>query len=400
MKISFSVAYLCCLANFFSLGGCGGGDTQTGNATPPVAPAAVTPPAAVSTPAALAVSKVSTLGTVSLAYNATTQVSVFAYEAVPSWDANATIEITNTSDTAVSITTLDGQYQIGGCTSTNARGISRRVVGIGAIDQAYLQPGYPYAIPVQQFSTLPALSKIVLQITLQGCPVNLFSTANPFTSVGIDLAIQSSTSLSRSSATAPTAAISFTSRPAGTASPASTTPPTTVGAVYGTAPAAPGTCYSVPNVAQELSQLNLFWNQGATLCAITGLPYAAAYRERNLVVADQGFLDSLASKFGRFAPTGVLAHEWGHLVQGATPDGVSTELQADCLAGVHLKWAGLSEAEFGQFEKSNFYNGGTTHGTGPQRAAAARRGYTLFDRTRTYTRQELVSTTCPYGTNY
>ena len=125
------------------------------------------------------------------------------------------------------------------------------------------------------------------------------------------------------------------------------------------------------------------------------------------MVVDQNWLDAIASTYGPLAPTGILAHEWGHLVQGLTPKGINTELQADCLAGVHLKWAGLSESDLSQFERANFYNGDPPgvavpdpHGTGLQRVAAVRRGYFNFDRSRTYTRQEIVSQACPYSAVY
>jgi predicted metalloprotease len=117
------------------------------------------------------------------------------------------------------------------------------------------------------------------------------------------------------------------------------------------------------------------------------------------------FLDLIAQRYGSFAVTGIMAHEWGHMVQGNV-GGAAAELQADCLAGAHFKWAGLGEAEIRQFEAANADNGGPdkfgvyTHGTGPQRVKAARAGYTNYQRNITYTRQTLLAQVCPYGAQY
>ena len=62
----------------------------------------------------------------------------------------------------------------------------------------------------------------------------------------------------------------------------------------------------------------------------------------------------MAITFGSYAATGILAHEWGHMVQGRVR-GTATELQADCLAGVFMKGSGLPWQTAEQFVLSSFY---------------------------------------------
>jgi hypothetical protein len=161
-------------------------------------------------------------------------------------------------------------------------------------------------------------------------------------------------------------------------------------------------CQPVPHAATELRLLNRFWSSNVRLCMATNGRTAYAVRSQNTVYVNQDWLDAVARRFGSFAATGILAHEWGHIVQGNVPSGTAAELQADCLAGVHLRWGGVSQAKFNQFAASNFYAGDPTfrldgHGTGAQRVRAAQRGYAMFQG-QTY--RELTSTVCPLSAYY
>lgn len=69
---------------------------------------------------------------------------------------------------------------------------------------------------------------------------------------------------------------------------------------------------------------------------------AAPCAEGILVAYDEGLFDDLADRFGPTAPAVVLAHEWGHVVQFQSGEGlrpVISELQADCYAGSWVAWA-------------------------------------------------------------
>ena len=93
-------------------------------------------------------------------------------------------------------------------------------------------------------------------------------------------------------------------------------------------------------------------------------------------------LDQIAHRHGNYAATGILAHEWGHMIQGRV-QGTAAELQADCLAGVFMKGKGLPWQTVEQFTVANFFAGDAHwslygHGTSSQRVNAARRGYYYY----------------------
>ena len=73
-----------------------------------------------------------------------------------------------------------------------------------------------------------------------------------------------------------------------------------------------------------------------------------------VVWADQVWLDMKAARLGSGAPTGILAHEWGHMIQG-NEHGTAAEFQADCLAGVSLRGMGFPWQTVEQFSLSNFF---------------------------------------------
>ncbi len=58
---------------------------------------------------------------------------------------------------------------------------------------------------------------------------------------------------------------------------------------------------------------------------------------------DRAFLAELADQYGRFLPALIMAHEFGHAVQGrvgypANDTSINTETQADCFAGAWTRW--------------------------------------------------------------
>ncbi|GAB3362320.1 neutral zinc metallopeptidase [Modestobacter lapidis] len=63
---------------------------------------------------------------------------------------------------------------------------------------------------------------------------------------------------------------------------------------------------------------------------------------------DRSFLRELAEQYGRFIPALVMAHEFGHAVQGRvgypTPQSIAIETQADCFAGAWTAWVADGEA--------------------------------------------------------
>jgi predicted metalloprotease len=62
---------------------------------------------------------------------------------------------------------------------------------------------------------------------------------------------------------------------------------------------------------------------------------------------DRAFLAELGEGYGTFLPALVMAHEFGHAVQGRVglpPTSIATETQADCLAGSWTRWVADGEA--------------------------------------------------------
>jgi hypothetical protein len=139
-------------------------------------------------------------------------------------------------------------------------------------------------------------------------------------------------------------------------------------------------CAPVENAADDLQALNIFWHTRIPICQIPpGSNNAYADRQHGVIWADEAWLDDKANTFGSWAATGILAHEWGHMVQGNI-GGTAAELQADCLAGVFMRGAGLPWQTVEQFAHANFFAGDMEvsfggHGTGTQRVNAAHRGY-------------------------
>ena len=63
---------------------------------------------------------------------------------------------------------------------------------------------------------------------------------------------------------------------------------------------------------------------------------------------DRAFLAELADGYGQFLPALVMAHEFGHAVQGRVgfpPSSIAAETQADCLAGAWSAWVAEGNAQ-------------------------------------------------------
>jgi predicted metalloprotease len=72
------------------------------------------------------------------------------------------------------------------------------------------------------------------------------------------------------------------------------------------------------------------------------------YPAGDAISYDRAFLRELAEQYGRFIPALVMAHEFGHAVQGRvgypTEQSIGIETQADCYAGAWTAWVADGEA--------------------------------------------------------
>jgi predicted metalloprotease len=67
----------------------------------------------------------------------------------------------------------------------------------------------------------------------------------------------------------------------------------------------------------------------------------------DLIAYDRDLLEELAGEYGRFLVPVVMAHEFGHAMQGRfgfSGQGIQDETQADCLAGAWTGWVAAGEA--------------------------------------------------------
>jgi predicted metalloprotease len=68
----------------------------------------------------------------------------------------------------------------------------------------------------------------------------------------------------------------------------------------------------------------------------------------DLIAYDRALLDELSTEYGRFLVPVVMAHEFGHAMQGRfgfSERGIQDETQADCLAGAWTGWVAAGESE-------------------------------------------------------
>jgi predicted metalloprotease len=74
---------------------------------------------------------------------------------------------------------------------------------------------------------------------------------------------------------------------------------------------------------------------------------AAGEANSDSISYDRAFLEELATQFGRFIPDLVMAHEFGHAVQGRVGfpgASINAETQADCFAGAWTAWVADGQA--------------------------------------------------------
>ena len=104
------------------------------------------------------------------------------------------------------------------------------------------------------------------------------------------------------------------------------------------------------------------------------------------IILDQDQLNGFYNEFGPSSVAYVVAHEFGHAMQnahGEYPEGVTTELQADCFAGILIN-IGSDELEITRkdvldMSYAAYGLGGTSHGTGAQRSYALMAGMGIVD---------------------
>jgi predicted metalloprotease len=75
---------------------------------------------------------------------------------------------------------------------------------------------------------------------------------------------------------------------------------------------------------------------------------AASEPNSDSISYDRAFLTELAEEFGDFIPDLVMAHEFGHAIQGRVgypPASILAETQADCFAGAWTRWVADGEAQ-------------------------------------------------------
>ncbi len=88
----------------------------------------------------------------------------------------------------------------------------------------------------------------------------------------------------------------------------------------------------------------------AFYCSAQGVPNSDS------ISYDRAFLGELAADYGEVLPQLVMAHEFGHAVQGRVgfPEAsIATETQADCLAGAWTAWVAAGEAEYSSIDTAD-----------------------------------------------
>jgi predicted metalloprotease len=88
----------------------------------------------------------------------------------------------------------------------------------------------------------------------------------------------------------------------------------------------------------------------AFYCSEQGVPNSDS------ISYDRAFLGELASQYGEVLPQLVMAHEFGHAVQGRVgfpQTSIATETQADCLAGAWTAWVADGNAEYSSVDTAD-----------------------------------------------
>jgi hypothetical protein len=161
-------------------------------------------------------------------------------------------------------------------------------------------------------------------------------------------------------------------------------------------PPSPWACEPIRELAGLHAALNRFWKSSVRLCGSRHPEESAvALPDDNVVLANPEWLEDIALDYGSSAVVGVLAHEWGHMVQGYA-DGAVAELHADCLAGAFMRASGFTKAQLKELERmsldsGDLRRGDRRHGTGAERRRAVARGYKGYPRSGI----SKISTLCP-----
>ncbi len=88
----------------------------------------------------------------------------------------------------------------------------------------------------------------------------------------------------------------------------------------------------------------------AFYCSAQGVPNSDS------ISYDRAFLGELASEYGEVLPQLVMAHEFGHAVQGRVgyPEAsIATETQADCLAGAWTAWVAEGNGQYASIDTAD-----------------------------------------------
>ncbi|MGX5657346.1 neutral zinc metallopeptidase [Geodermatophilus nigrescens] len=88
----------------------------------------------------------------------------------------------------------------------------------------------------------------------------------------------------------------------------------------------------------------------AFYCSSQGVPNSDS------ISYDRAFLGELASQYGEVLPQLVMAHEFGHAVQGRVGyprTSIATETQADCLAGAWTAWVADGNGEYASVDTAD-----------------------------------------------
>ncbi len=131
-----------------------------------------------------------------------------------------------------------------------------------------------------------------------------------------------------------------------------------------------------------------------TPCGIAGTNNAFYCPASNCIYYDYNFLNRSYSNVGDYAAVGIIAHEWGHLVQAhlgisrGNSFSIQMELQADCFAGAYTQYAArtgkLDPGDLDEAGEDLFRSGDArgmpwfapqAHGTSIQRISAFLDGY-------------------------
>ena len=99
-----------------------------------------------------------------------------------------------------------------------------------------------------------------------------------------------------------------------------------------------GRRYAPPRLISYISPIN-------TRCGVALLNNAFYCPPEHAIYYDYNFIARSYSKVGDYAAVGIIAHEWGHVVQAhlgiskGNTFSIQMELQADCFVGAYTKYA-------------------------------------------------------------